>query len=428
MNLQSRFATKLKHKAYLIAFSGGLDSTALLYLFAKQQKIQPHLTLRAIHIHHGLSPNADSWATHCQQICHRLGIPLIIEKVKINPQNGIEQGAREARYQAIQKYRQTEEIVATAHHLQDQTETFFLALKRGSGIQGLSAMQSESTVYNLPILRPLLEFSRAELFAYATQHQLCWIEDESNNDNRFERNFLRHEILPQLRQRWEFWDQAVARSAQHCFEQQQLINELLQPLFEQKYNKLDRTFSLTDFATYNENKQNALLRMWLTELQQTMPSQVQLQEIRNKVIFAKIDSNPQFQLNNKIIRRYQQRLYLTEKFADVKNFYQEIQLGKTLDLPDNLGTFELSKTVNFLTALWTIGKQTYQTDLPLTTQKIHIKFGYSNPVRLLGDTHHRDIKKVWQNLAVPPWQRSRIPLIFYGEKLKSAVGFFTTDE
>lgn len=428
MNLQSRFAAKLKHNAYLIAFSGGLDSTALLYLFAKQREIQPHLKLRAIHIHHGLSKNADHWAIHCKQICDQLEIPLIIEKVKIDPQNGIEQGAREARYQAIQQHRQSEEMVATAHHLQDQTETFFLALKRGSGIQGLSAMQRENAVYNLPIFRPLLEFNRSELLTYAKQHQLHWIEDESNADNRFERNFLRNHILPQLRQRWDFWDQAVARSAQHCYEQQQLINELLQPEFEQNYHKTDRTFSLINFAEHSENKQNALLRMWLAKLQQPMPSQLQLKEIVQNVIFADNDRNPQFLLNQKIIRRYQQRLYLTDKFADVTDFCQEIQWGEKLDLPDNLGILELCKTTDFLTALWTTENQIYQTDLPLTTQKIRIKFGYAKPVRLLGDNHHRDIKKVWQNLGVPTWQRSRIPLIFYGEQLKSAVGFFTIYE
>lgn len=344
--------------------------------------------------------------------------------MKIDAQNGIEQGAREARYQAIAKHRKADEILVTAHHLQDQTETFFLALKRGSGIQGLSAMQPESAVYNLPIFRPLLDFSRAELLAYAEQHQLSWVEDESNADNRFERNFLRNEILPQLRQRWDFWDLAVARSAQHCYEQQQLINELLQPEFEQNYDKIHRTFDVSTFSNHSKNKQNALLRMWLAKLEQPMPSQLQLDEIVQKVIFAKADSNPQFQLNNKIIRRYQQRLYLTEKLADLTDFHQELQVGEKILLPDNLGALTLCKTADFLTALWQTENQSYQSHLPLTTQKIEVKFGYSQPVKLVGDNHHRDIKKIWQQYKVPPWQRNRIPLIFYGGELQSAVGFF----
>ena len=123
----------------LIAFSGGLDSTALLSLVKKLSKKRPHLSLRAIHIHHGLSPNADTWTAHCQQLCEQFAIPLIIEKVKVEMHDGIEAGAREARYQAISTHIQPDEYLVTAHHLNDQTETFFLALKRGAGLQGLGA-------------------------------------------------------------------------------------------------------------------------------------------------------------------------------------------------------------------------------------------------------------------------------------------------
>lgn len=143
----------------LIAFSGGLDSTALLSLVKKLREKRPHLSLRAIHIHHGLSPNADTWTEHCQQLCEQFAIPLIIEKVKVEMHDGIEAGAREARYQAISTHIQPNEYLVTAHHLNDQTETFFLALKRGTGLQGLGAMQKESQLFGMPILRPLLSFS-----------------------------------------------------------------------------------------------------------------------------------------------------------------------------------------------------------------------------------------------------------------------------
>ena len=134
---------------FLIGFSGGLDSTALLSLVKKLSKKRPHLSLRAIHIHHGLSPNADAWTAHCQQLCEQFAIPLIIEKVKVEMHDGIEAGAREARYQAISTHIQPDEYLVTAHHLNDQTETFFLALKRGAGLQGLGAMQKESQLFGL---------------------------------------------------------------------------------------------------------------------------------------------------------------------------------------------------------------------------------------------------------------------------------------
>lgn len=165
MDLLSNIEKQLKQtsaQGFLIALSGGLDSTVLLSLLAKLRQKQPHLqtlSLRAIHIHHGLSQNADNWAQHCQDLCNQFQIPLIIERVQVDKTNGIEAGAREARYQAIKKYLQTQEMLVTAHHLNDQTETFFLALKRGSGLQGLGAMQQQSVLFGMPILRPLLGLS-----------------------------------------------------------------------------------------------------------------------------------------------------------------------------------------------------------------------------------------------------------------------------
>ena len=196
MDLLSDIENQLKQtsaQGFLIALSGGLDSTVLLSLFAKLRQKRPHLqplSIRVIHIHHGLSPNADNWAKHCQNLCDQFQIPLIVERVQVDKNNGIEAGAREARYQSIKKHLQTQEMLVTAHHLNDQTETFFLALKRGSGLQGLGAMQQQSVLFGMPILRPLLGFTRPQLEDYAKKEKLNWITDESNEDNRYDRNFL----------------------------------------------------------------------------------------------------------------------------------------------------------------------------------------------------------------------------------------------
>lgn len=424
MNLLTEFQSKLHHNQYLIAFSGGVDSTALLSLFAKSREIQPHLQLRAIHIHHGLSPNADKWLQHCVQICTQLAIPLITKKVHINKKKGIEQGAREARYQAIAEERLPNEIVVTAHHLQDQTETFFLALKRSSGIKGLSAMQMESELFGMPIFRPMLKWKKESLKDYVQAQNLAWIEDESNTDNRYERNFLRNEILPKLRERWSYFDQAVQTTAQRCYEQQQLLNELLADDFNQNYDQTDRTFDVSNFAQYNVNKQNALLRMWLEKLGEPMLGEQPLAILLKNVIFAKADANPQYVLLDKSIRRYQNKLYLLPKFTDVTDFCAELTIGQTLLLPDYLGNLQLIKTSENLTALWQTGTHEFHSILPLTNEKITVRFGYSGTVKLHANDLNRDIKKLWQKFNVPVWQRTRIPLIFYGETLKSAVGFF----
>ena len=410
-------------KQFLIGFSGGLDSTALLLLFTKLRENRPHLQMRAIHIHHGLSANADSWTEHCKQICEQLNVPLIIEKVRVDTCNGIEAGAREARYKAISQHILPDEILATAHHLQDQTETFFLALKRGSGLQGLGAMQLQSTVYNLPVFRPLLHFTRPELEQFVQATKLDWVEDESNRDSRYERNFLRNEILPELRQRWAHFDLAVQRSAQHCFEQQQLINELLADEFAQNFDKTDRSFSIQQFAQYSATKQKALLRLWLNEWQLPMPSLVQLEQIIQDVIFARSDSNPLFQLGEKVVRRHQQKLYLTPQFTDISTHKVDIKIGETVCLPDNLGTLTLTQQADKLLVQWK-NKQIVTQTLPFTNSPIQIRFSYSSKIRLTEKSANKEMKKIWQHFNVPVWQRQRIPLIFYGDKLKSAVGLF----
>ena len=424
MDLLSDIEKQLKQtsaQGFLIALSGGLDSTVLLSLFAKlRQKLAhlAHLSLRAIHIHHGLSQNADNWAKHCQDLCVQFQIPLIIERVQVDKTNGIEAGAREARYQAIKKHLQTQEMLVTAHHLNDQTETFLLALKRGSGLQGLGAMQQQSVLFGMPILRPLLGFNRSQLEDYAQKEKLNWITDESNKDNRFDRNFLRNEILPELRERWAYFDLAVQRSAQHCFEQQQLINDLLSEAFAE-HCQIKNQFKLYQFRKYSLAKQTALLRMWFVENQLEMPSKRQLTQLINDVIFAKEDANPQFQLVNKVIRRYQDCLYLTKAFSDLTKYCLKLKQS-TLSLPDDLGNITVQENEHNLIFYW----QDYSVTLEKTDLPIFIRFGYSGKVKHHPKRPREDIKKIWQKLGVPPWERNRIPLIFYDNELKSAVGFF----
>lgn len=406
---------------FLIALSGGLDSMVLLSLFAKLRHKLPHLRLRAIHIHHGLSPHADHWATHCEKNCRQLGIPFLLEKVTLFNSSNIEAQARQARYQAIAHYRQPDEILITAHHLNDQVETFFLALKRGSGVQGLSSMQRQSEVENIPIFRPLLAIPRQQLEDYAKNIRLVWMEDESNTNEHYDRNFLRNNILPQLNKRWVHFNQSVVRAAQHCTEQQALLNELLQAEFQQYYSESDRTLSIQSFSNFSFAKQKALLRRWFQIQQIQMPSSVQLTQILQDVIQAKADRMPTFQLGNQFLRRYQHRLFITPHFADLSSYLIPCALDETITLPDGLGDIQLRNHQGKILIHW----QTTHITLPMPTENLSIRFAYSGKVKLSAAGRNQDIKKVWQSLQVPPWQRSRIPLIFDGERLQSAVGFFT---
>nr|WP_218058753.1 tRNA lysidine(34) synthetase TilS [Gilliamella apicola] len=401
------------HKALLVAYSGGVDSTVLMHaLVALKQQLLPDLKLRAIYIHHGLSSNADHWAMHCQKQCHTWQVPLIIEKVKLDPNAGnIEEQARNARYQAIYRHLKNDETLCTAQHLDDQCETFFLALKRGSGPAGLAAMPQENKQH----LRPLLTISRAQIETYANKHQLNWIEDESNQDDRYDRNFLRLKVLPILNQRWPHFSQMVARSAELCQQQEALINELLLADFQQMVSQQGQ-LNLAPLMTCSEYKRNAVLRMWLRSQQMTMPSQKQLALIWQTVVLAKEDANPKFLLHCRQIRRYQNQLYLLPLYQNIEQQILNWDLALPLNLPDSVGKLQIN----------------YQTDLscrlPHADEQVTVRFHAKGQFQIINRNGSRSIKKLWQEHNIPPWMRTRIPLIYYNEQLICAVGKFVTEQ
>jgi tRNA(Ile)-lysidine synthase len=209
-----------------IAFSGGLDSTVLLHLLAslsRQQRLPP---LRAIHIHHGLQAAADAWPAHCQAVCDSLGVPLTVLRVRVEAGASLEQAARQARYQAFEALLGEGEVLLTAQHSDDQAETLLFRLLRGAGVRGLVGMPCQRRLGRGWLLRPLLDQSRAQLEAYARAQGLSAIEDPSNRDLGFSRNYLRHQVLPPIEQRWPQAAATIARSAEHLREALGLLDEL----------------------------------------------------------------------------------------------------------------------------------------------------------------------------------------------------------
>ncbi|MCO6550322.1 MAG: tRNA lysidine(34) synthetase TilS [Gilliamella sp.] len=410
---QTVFHNIKHHKALLVAYSGGVDSTVLMHVLVKlKQQLLPNLELRAIYIHHGLSSNADNWATHCRQQCQTWQVPIIIEKVRLDPIAGnIEEQARNARYQAIYHHLKDDETLCTAQHLDDQCETFFLALKRGSGPAGLSAMPRENQQH----LRPLLTISRSQIETYANKHQLNWIEDESNQDDHYDRNFLRLKVLPILNQRWPHFSQMVARSAELCQQQETLINELLLVEFKQVITEQNQ-LAIAPLMDYSEYKRNAILRMWFKHNHINMPTRQQITLIWQTVALAKEDANPKFIFNNQQVRRYQNQLYLLALYQDIEQQILNWDLALPLTLPDNVGELQVN----------------YQTDLccrlPQADEKITVRFHAQGKFQIVNRHGSRSIKKLWQEHNIPPWMRTRIPLIYYNEQLICAVGAFVTEQ
>ncbi|TCV08682.1 tRNA(Ile)-lysidine synthase [Samsonia erythrinae] len=399
----------------LLAYSGGLDSSVLLHLLVAARQ-HSGIIVRAAYVHHGLNPLADSWAEHCRRQCEHWQVPFTSLPVTVAAQNGgIEAAARAARYQALQAHLQKGETLLTAQHLDDQSETFLLALKRGSGPAGLSAMAASTSLGAHRLMRPLLDVARHQLEAYAQRHQLRWIEDDSNQDERFDRNFLRRQILPRLTQRWPHFSSAVARSAQLCAEQEQLLDELLDASL-QALCQPDGALSIDGLLPLSPVRRFALLRRWLAQQGAMMPAREQLQRLWDEVAMSRQDAEPVLQLNQMQIRRFRQCLYLLPPMPSLKTRILPWKpMSRPLSLPDNLGTLALDEGGMAMRA-------------PEKGETVSIRFSTSGIVHIVGRDRGRQIKKLWQELGVPPWWRDRTPLVFYNERLIAAVGRFVTRE
>lgn len=407
----------------LVALSGGIDSMVLLRL-ASIYANERHLKCIAVHVNHGLSQHAFDWEGVCQAHCDFLSIDLYIERVQltVTAQDSLEEVARKARYQVLDKHMQANSLLLTGQHQDDQVETFFLALKRGSGPAGLSSMPSITPLSNGYKCRPLLTVSRSDIEQYAQDNELKWVEDESNKDTRFDRNFLRHEIVPNLVQRWPSFASSVSRSAQLCAEQESLLSELLQPklmAFQNTYQGI----SISQLNSESELARNMLLRLWLKQFAIPLPSQVQLWVLWNEVAKAKEDANPQLELGAIQLRRFQDNLYCLPQYQDLSAWKKE--LSNTLDLPDALGRLIFSTGVEERDLNNKNDEQSLLLRAPNQDEKIEVRFN------VLGLTAHpearersRKMKKLYQEYGIPSWQRTRLPMIFYNEELAAIAGLF----
>lgn len=248
-----------------LGFSGGLDSSVLLHALW-QLDFKPTL----IHINHGLSPQANDWALHAKTVAKQYQLPCEVFTLNDQPALGesIEAWAREARYKIFSSLIQKEDWLLLAHHLDDQAETFFLQLLRGAGPKGLSSMASHHPFGSGFLIRPLLSLSRKEIQAYADQQKLTWISDESNEQIKFKRNFLRHHIFPALKEHFPGCLSTIARSARLCADESEVLNELLQEklprLVEEQNPSVSRFyFKRDDFVTASEKLKRQLLRAWI---------------------------------------------------------------------------------------------------------------------------------------------------------------------
>ncbi len=407
-----------------VAYSGGLDSTVLLHTIVQLYEDTPII---AIHVNHNLSPNAAAWQAHCVASCKALGVELHVQSVHLTANGkGLEAEARELRYAAIADCIASNALVLTGQHQQDQIETFLLQLKRGAGPKGLSAMpQSLAFAKDSLLLRPLLNCSQADLQRYADIHQLSWIEDESNLDTHFERNFLRQKVLPQITQRWPGFDKAASRSISLIAEQQQLVDELAaQDLAGVKVGVEgeveSNSLNIVRIGRLSTIRQRNLLRYWLAKQNVSLPSREVLNTLINEVILAKADANPKVQWAGVQLRRFRDEIFLLANAIEHSGEAVELQLDQTVVFEHGIGSLTLS-TLN-------IGGGG-QLRLPHADEKITVRFDVTGvSCKPQGSAHTRKLRHLFKQYKVPPWQRSRTPLIYYGEQLVAVAGLFVCEE
>lgn len=401
---------------FVLALSGGLDSRVLLHLMGQFIRLNPRHRCIAVHVHHGLSQNADHWSEQCQLWAREEGIECFVEQVTLalGSRVSVEQQAREQRYLALGRHLEAGDTLLTAQHADDQLETVLLALKRGSGPAGLAAMPERTPFAGGFHLRPLLTSTRQEIEDYGRLHRLGWVEDESNQDTRYDRNFLRHQITPLLVKRWPGIRKAVARSAALCGEQEALLQELLKEKLHQAIYH-DGSLMVAGLGSARIGKQ--LIRQWLAQFEVLMPSQAQLEQIWQAVVQAKPDANPQLCWSNVQVRRYQQRLYLVQQWPDISRWQQACQLDVPCQLPQGLGTLSLSRVQNG------------RLRLPNPDETVSIRFDPEGiEVKPVGRVGKRKLKKLFQEYGVPSWNRRRTPLVFYGEHLAAVAGLFVVEQ
>lgn len=404
-------------RRFLVGFSGGVDSTVLLDL-AKQWSIQTDLPLLAIHINHQLSSNALRWQQHCEQICAQWGIPLQVETVAVLPSGtGREAAARSARFAAYEKNASAEDVLLLGHHRDDQIETVLLRLMRGSGVLGLRGIDPVSQWKSLKLLRPLLPFSKTQLIARARQQQWSWIEDESNTDISYDRNYFRNVLLPGLDQRWPQSATAIARSAMLCGEAQSLLDERAKEDLT-SHLQVDGGLLLHSAAQANLSmaRQRNLLRYWLRALSLPLPTEHQLCQILETVVGASQDARPLVSWPGVEVRRYRQALYAMEPLAPPPESTIPLTQLATCQLTSG-GEFQVDIQLEGTLVSWKA----------LAGGSLSLRFRQGGELCRLHGRSRRPLKKILQDSNLPPWWRDRLPLLYVNDELAVIPGIGTCE-
>jgi tRNA(Ile)-lysidine synthase len=418
-----------------VALSGGVDSSVLLAALAAHAV--PRLSVRAVHVNHGIHPNAAKWAAHCRALGRRFGVPVRVLTTRVARTAGVslEAAARDARYALLADELGPGECLLTGHHEDDQLETVLLQLFRGAGLAGLAAMPAIAPFAGGWLARPLLSRSRAELEAWARSQELSWIDDDTNSDESLDRNYLRRQVLPLIHSRWKGVGSAVSRSARHAAEGQRLLDTLARADVERASSGA-ALFVPALRALQPDRRRNAL-RFWIMQCGERVPDTSRLEEMAGPLIDARPDANPSVTWGDVAASRHADLLTITR----VSRLRADVQ--RAPDSEPRLDAESAETAIAFVEWLW------------VTTPRLRLADG--GTLELKADPHgpidldvlpervtvsrrrggerlrprrggpRRALKSLLQESHLPIAQRRVLPLVFSGVTLL-AVGSLWVDE
>lgn len=372
-----------------IGFSGGVDSHVLLHVIVSQLSARQRQKMAAIHVHHGLSDHADSWLSHCEQVCQKLDVRFVAKCVQLEAQASIEDAARNARYQAFRYVMSAQDVLLLAHHGDDQAETVLFRLLRGTGGKGLSGMPSTRLIgeEGAYLIRPFLHVSKASIETYAHQEQLEWIQDDSNTDERFTRNFLRQRVVPILKERFPKMEQNIVSSAQRIETDYLMLSQFAHHQLEEWCNDYGG-FDLSFISDKSLEERLFWLRYFLQGKNVSLPH-IQLENIDNMLAGGE-DRHPEFQLKNGRIMRHQNTIYLLP--LDQRVQLASLVSGEILKRPfDEIRVSGCDDCI--------------------------LRERPQGAVLTFENAKHRKLKKWLNDLQIPSWWREHLPYVFIDDEL-----------
>ena len=407
------FSQYQEAEQFYVAYSGGLDSRVLLHLCASLSSVRQKIT--AVYVHHGLQAEADDWAEHCAETAELEDVRFIKLHVDGRPEPGEsgEEAARNARYRALKSLLNTGDILLTGQHREDQLETILLQLFRGAGLSGLSGMPGEAAFGKGKIVRPLLNVSKRDFEEYAQRLDLTWVEDPSNRECDYDRNYLRNCVIPLLKERWPSIDKTVFRAGVHCAEAQTRISCFAGELLRCVLDESTHTLKIDRLLILDRYDRQLVVREWFRTFGLRMPSAGLIGQILDQVVDASQGRDPKLQRTGFSVRRYRERLYL---LSDVRPINPESFIAWPADQTylqlEHNGRLQLTaKAGPGLSAeAWAQAQVA-----------VHYRQG-GESIRLPGRDGSHTLKKLFQEAGVPPWIRERMPLVYLDEKLASVGG------